>query len=629
MTGLSDAALVARFVRVAASVLDAPMAALFRIEGDKAVLLERVVRIEQASEITQMTLPAARLQLEERRVWHAAQRTRAPTELLAFPSSARVTWAVSVPLRDGKRAQIGVLVVADVRARADTDTALAALEDVRILLEDKLLPRRGSQPGADRPSAPGAPAGPTLVHTTPAVAPPAPSGAVSRRGPSNHGHGREEPSSERRIPFDTVTGLPDRATLLEETVRRVERASVLRLGLALVIVALDRFRRINETLGQAVGDTVLRQVGERLRESVGDSDLVGRRSGDEFMVVVQDEGSASSVLALADRLQQAIREPFHIHGHELTLTASLGVARFPADCQDAQGLFRSADIALAHAKQSGRGKLVVFDRAMQEAVNARAEIERELRVALREGQLVLHYQPKFRVQDRAMVGAEALMRWQHPQKGLISPARFIPVAEDSGLIVPMGTWALSEVCRQRQAWQHAGVEVGRVSVNVSSLQFARPDFVGTVTRAMRAAGVGKGQLELELTESIVMDDVENVASRLHELRKLGVGVSIDDFGTGYSSLAYLQRLPVDVLKIDRSFVRPLDQGGDDARGARALAGAIATLAHGLGLEVLAEGVETEAQLQALGELGCHAIQGFLLGRPMPAEDLARVAPRVS
>jgi diguanylate cyclase (GGDEF)-like protein len=402
---------------------------------------------------------------------------------------------------------------------------------------------------------------------------------------------------------------------------------VLQLGIALVIIAVDRFRRVNETLGQAVGDTVLRQIGERLRESVGDADLVGRRSGDEFMVVVQDAGSVSSVLALADRLQQAIREPFHIHGHEITLTASLGVARFPADCADAQGLFRSADIALAHAKQSGRGKLVVFDRAMQEAVNARAEIERELRVAMREGHLLLHYQPKFRVRDRALVGAEALMRWQHPQKGLVSPARFIPVAEDSGLIVPIGTWALNEVCRQRRAWEQAGFDVGRVSVNVSALQFARPDFVGTVTRAMRAAGVREGQLELELTESIVMDDVEHVATRLSELRKLGVGVSIDDFGTGYSSLAYLQRLPVDVLKIDRSFVRPLDQGGAEARGAQALAGAIATLARGLGLEVLAEGVETEAQFQALAELGCDAIQGFLLGKPVPASELERTTSR--
>ncbi|GAB4209610.1 MAG: hypothetical protein OHK0013_29230 [Sandaracinaceae bacterium] len=539
---------------------------------------------------------------------------------------------MSVPLYDARKQQAGLLVVADVRARAEADVALAALDDVCHLLEDKLQSKLPSQPGAERPPVPFA--GPTLVHhgaphpPGPSPAPPSSTPqAVSRRGHAGHGHAREEPSSERRISLDPVTGLPDRSTLLEEVARRVERASVLHLGLALVIVAVDRFRRVNETLGQTVGDTVLRQIGERLRESIGEADLVGRRSGDEFMVVVQDAGSASLVLALADRLQQAIREPFHIQGHEITLTASLGVARFPDDCADAQGLFRSADIALAHAKQSGRGKLVVFDRAMQEAVNARAEIERELRIAMREGHLLLHYQPKFRVRDRALVGAEALMRWHHPQKGLVSPGRFIPVAEDSGLIVPIGTWALNEVCRQRRAWEQAGLDVGRVSVNVSALQFARPDFVGTVTRAMRNAGVREGQIELELTESIVMDDVEHVATRLGELRKLGVGVSIDDFGTGYSSLAYLQRLPVDVLKIDRSFVRPLDQGGAEARGAQALAGTITTLARGLGLEVLAEGVETEGQFRALAELGCDAIQGFLLGKPVPASEIARLAAR--
>ncbi len=621
MAGHSNAALLARLVRVAASVVEAPLAALFHLEDDKATLLERLVRLEQASEVTQMTLPAARLKLEGRRVWHAAQRQRAPTELMAFPSSTRVAWAVSVPLLDSKKIQVGLLLVADTRARTEDETRMSALDDVCLLIEDRLLTR----PSSDRPrheeTRPRAFAGPTLVQ--PSAAPPPPPAARVGHPPRDSAN-REESSSERRIPFDAVTGLPDRTTLLDETSRRIERAQVLQLGLALVVVALDRFRRINETLGQAVGDTVLRQVAERLRESVGDADLVGRRSGDEFMIVVQDEGSTSSVLALTDRLQQAIREPFHLQGHELTLSASLGIARFPADSGDAQGLFRSADIALARAKQSGRGKLVVFDRAMQDAVNVRAEIERELRVAMREGQLILHYQPKFRVRDRALVGAEALMRWLHPTKGLVSPGQFIPVAEDSGLIVPIGTWALGEVCRQQQAWKRAGLDVGRVSVNVSSLQFARPDFVGTVTRAMRSAGVVEGQLELELTESIVMDDVEHVAARLAELRKLGVAVSIDDFGTGYSSLAYLQRLPVDVLKIDRSFVRPLDRGGDDARGALALAGAIATLARGLGLEVLAEGVETEAQFSALAELGCDAIQGFLLGKPMPAAQLAAI-----
>ena len=596
---LEEAATLSRLLRVAASVVDVPMSALFRFEGERASLVDRVMRLEHQSEITQLHLATARLRLDERRIWHAAQKERVPAEMVVFSSSQRVAWMASIPLRSAAGAQVGLLVLADLKMRADMERLLDRVEDVRFLIEQSLAKKPASDSRRGLPE--------RKAWTTNAA--------------RDREWKQEESSSERRIPLDLVTGLPDRATMMEETMRRLERAEVLQTGVAFVIVALDRFRRVNETLGQSMGDGVLRQVGERLREAVGEHDLVGRRAGDEFLVVLADDG-ASSIHVIVDQLQQSLREPFHVHGHEILLSASIAVVRYPTDASEPQALFRCADIALARAKQSGRGKTVVFDKAMQDAVSQRAEIERELRVALREGQLVLHYQPKFRIADRRMVGCEALARWKHPTKGLVSPGQFIPVAEDSGLIVPLGSWALGEVCRQADAWRRAGLDAGRVSVNVSALQFARPDFVGTVKRSLGAAGIPGSLIELELTESIVMDDVEHVAQRLRELRALGVAISIDDFGTGYSSLGYLRSLPLDVLKIDRAFVKPLDQGGEEARGAQALAGSIATLARGLGLEVLAEGVETEEQLAALEKLGCEVIQGFLLGRPVPADQLA-------
>jgi diguanylate cyclase (GGDEF)-like protein len=407
----------------------------------------------------------------------------------------------------------------------------------------------------------------------------------------------------------------------------LERASVLQLRVAVIVVALDRFRRVNESLGTTTGDVLLRQVAERLRSSVGEGDFVARRSGDEFVVVVEELPANGSPLPIADRVQQSIREPFHIQGHELSLTASVGIAVFPDDASDATQLLRFADIALTRSKSVGAGRMTPFDRTMSDEVRDRVELESDLRNAIRDGQLSLHYQSKYRIKNgKEHVGAEALMRWSHPARGNISPGRFIPVAEETGLIVPLGTWALTEVCRQQRKWLDRGLSVGRVSVNVSSLQFARPDFVGTVTRAIRGAGIEPSLIELELTESIVMNDVDHVARRLSELRKFGVRVSVDDFGTGYSSLAYLSKLPLDVLKIDRSFVRELDADGIRGTQASAVAQAITYLGHSLGLTVLAEGVETNGQLLRLNELGCDEVQGFLFAKPVAAREIeARLA----
>jgi EAL domain-containing protein (putative c-di-GMP-specific phosphodiesterase class I) len=328
-----------------------------------------------------------------------------------------------------------------------------------------------------------------------------------------------------------------------------------------------------------------------------------------------------AALAAADRMAQTIREPFHVHGYELSLSATIGLSRYPNDASDPATLLRYAGIAMRRARGRRQGKLESFTPELREAVERRGDMERRLRLALGAGELTLHYQPKVRLADRRTTGVEALLRWRR-RDGMVSPAQFLAVAEESELIVPIGTWVLLESCRQMRRWLDRGVPLGSVSVNVSALQFSRPDFVGTIERTLRSARLSADHLELEVTETSLMDDVDGAAERLSALRDLGVRISVDDFGTGYSSLAYLQRLPVDVLKIDRSFVKDLD-APKGARNAYALAEAITGLGHSLGMRVLAEGVETEAQLEAISALGCDEVQGFLLARPMPPEEIER------
>ena len=565
-----------RLVRIARAVADVPYAMLVMVDGDRVE-----VRVKLGVSDGSIVFPSARkLMMTKARATSPIVRTAPPPEVGLFPPAVHLGAIVAVPIStDGT--QRALIVLADHVPRGDLEKKLAALEDVAALL----APHLGPSPMLDKRSPPP---------------PEPPKRAVSR---------------------DSVTGLPLRSIAIAEAERMLERAGVLQLGIAAMVLSLDRFRRVNESLGPMAGDLLLRQVAERLRSSVSDTDFVGRRSGDEFVIIIENI-DAGMPLLVADRVQQALREPFHIQGHELSLTASVGIAVYPKDADDATQLLRFADMALTRSKAQGIGKLLLFDRAMHDEVRDRVELEKDLRVALREGQLSLHYQSKYRIRGaKEHVGAEALLRWAHPQRGNISPGRFIPIAEETGLIVPIGTWAMTEVCRQIKRWQDRGIGAGRVSVNVSSLQFARPDFVGTVTRAIKGAGIAASSLELELTESIVMNDVDHVAARLGELRKLGVRVSVDDFGTGYSSLAYLSRLPLDVLKIDRSFVRELDAEGVRGSQASAVAQAITSLGHSLGLDVLAEGVETKGQLDRLAELGCDEVQGFLFARPVPAAEL--------
>jgi diguanylate cyclase (GGDEF)-like protein len=572
---------VARLVRIARAIADAPFAVLVKLAGDQIEMHTRM-GVPDGS----VVMPAAsKLKASQVRVTNPVLRSGAPPEVGLFPRSLPIASSIAVPVvLDGS--QRALLVLADNVTRADFERKLVALRDVAELLALALASED------------------VLVEIPDSTPPP-----------------EAKPVARGRSARDSVTGLPLRSIALHEAHRMLERAAALSQDVAAIVVSLDRFRRVNEALGPMAGDLLLRQVAERLRGSVSDTDFVGRRSGDEFVIII-DDLEAGSPLLVADRIQQSLREPFHIQGHELALTATVGIAVYPKDADDATQLLRFADMALTRGKAQGTGKLVVFDRAMHEEIRERTALERDLRDALRDSQLSLHYQSKYKIQGgHVHIGAEALLRWTHPSRGLVSPGRFIPIAEETGLIVPIGTWAMTEVCKQVKRWQERGIDVGRVSVNVSALQFARPDFVGTVTRALRGAGLSASALELELTESIVMNDIDHVAARLGELRKLGVRVSVDDFGTGYSSLAYLSRLPVDVLKIDRSFVRELDADGARGEQAGAVAEAITMLGHSLGLDVIAEGVETRGQLDRLTKLGCDEVQGFLFAKPVPPLEL--------
>lgn len=571
-----------RLVRIGGQVAKAPVVAFYLFEGERARLVTRV----GPADFTAL-VPVARVRTAKPRtvVTQAggAGSSLVPPEFSLLSAAGRYTWLALLPL-GASGAQRGVLVVADVASRGEPDVLHEQLKDVRALFEEAIDQvddaRARALPGAKRP-------------------PPA-----GGRG----GH-------------DSVTGLPLRSFALAECERLIERAEILGGRFVVLMVELDRFRRINESLGSAAGDAILRQAAERLRQAVADGDFVARRSGDEFVVIAQDERGNSALLAHG--IRAALADPFHAHGQEIQLTATIGFAAFPVHATEAATLLRNADIALAHAKQRGGDHAVEFDPSMESAVRDRSEIERDLRAALRDGMLTLHYQPKHTIEGRKLCGLEALVRWTHPRHGPISPVRFIPIAEETGLIVPLGAFCLSEACRQRRRWADQGHQVGPLSVNVSAVQFARVDFVASVRRAIQETRIDPSWLELELTESVVMDDVQRAVERLTEVRKLGVRVSVDDFGTGYSSLAYLSRLPVDVLKIDRTFVRDLDAEGAVGKQANAIARTVSYLGKALDLEVLAEGVETEAQLEKLAEADCDAVQGYLFSKPLPAADAER------
>jgi diguanylate cyclase (GGDEF)-like protein len=422
---------------------------------------------------------------------------------------------------------------------------------------------------------------------------------------------------------DPLTDLPNRTGLAERLGLAVSRAHDSSRMVAVVTVDLDGFTTINDSLGHESGNLVLRETARRLAQNTGPDGTAARLAGDEFAVVLPQLRDAGEVSAGVERIREALNRPYMIQGTELTIGADIGVSVYPRDGEDAFDLLRNAEVALHSVKRLEDSRLGFFDAAMSFKVTERLTLERSMKAALKADQFELFFQPQVRLIDFRLVGAEALIRWRHPELGIITPDKFIPVAEETGLIVPIGTWVLQSACRQLRHWDDLGLHGLRMGVNISGRQFREADLADLVADAIADTGVNSAQLDLELTESMLMADGEATLKILRALARLGVTLSIDDFGTGYSSLAYLKRFPVNTVKIDRTFVSDLDQDKDG----RAIANAIISLAHSLGMKTIAEGVETEAQAAMLASHGCNEIQGYLIERPLPSAEFTAFVAR--
>jgi diguanylate cyclase (GGDEF)-like protein/PAS domain S-box-containing protein len=418
--------------------------------------------------------------------------------------------------------------------------------------------------------------------------------------------------------YDPLTNLPNRALFVDRLRHSLRRASRRKDYLfAVLFLDVDRFKLINDSLGHMAGDRLLVMIARRLELSLRPGDTVARLGGDEFTILLDDIHDVSDATRVADRIQHELNQPFHLGDQELYTSASIGIALSATGYDRPEDVLRDADTAMYRAKALGKARHAMFDTGMHERAVALLQLEADLRRALERGELRVHYQPIVSLVSGRITGVEALARWLHPGRGLISPAEFIPLAEETGLIVPIGRWVLSAACRQMRIWTarsggHAPLEL---SVNLSSRQFALPDLVSQIEQVLAETGLDPRQLRLEITESVIMEKAESVTGMLHELRQLGVRLSIDDFGTGYSSLAYLQRFPIDSLKIDRSFVSPMGVHGERSEIART----IVTIGHNLGMSVIAEGVETPEQLAQLRSLACEGAQGYFFSKPLDGE----------
>jgi diguanylate cyclase (GGDEF)-like protein/PAS domain S-box-containing protein len=434
----------------------------------------------------------------------------------------------------------------------------------------------------------------------------------------------ERMQAEQRIwhiaHHDALTGLPNRALLLDRLGQALMQAARYDSRLAVLFLDLDRFKSINDTLGHHIGDELLKHVADRLRGVVRAIDTVSRLGGDEFVIVLQEIAGPDDAVLVAEKIVDALAPSVQIEGHELRATPSIGISIFPDDGADVYALMKNADTAMYHAKEQGRNNFQFFTPRMNTEAERFFNLEHRLRSALENKQLRLNYQPLVDLKTNAVCGMEALLRWHDPDQGLISPGEFIPVAEETGLIVPIGAWVLAEALQQNRRWQEAGHPAMPVSVNLSPRQFRQADLIDTVRTALADTGQPASLLELEITEGTLMHDMDETLAKLEALSAMGVSIAIDDFGTGYSSLAYLKRFPVDKLKVDQSFVRDLTDDKDDA----AIVAAIIGLAHSLGLDVLAEGVETDAQLAMLANLGCSKFQGYFFSRPLPPEQAEKL-----
>jgi diguanylate cyclase (GGDEF)-like protein len=423
----------------------------------------------------------------------------------------------------------------------------------------------------------------------------------------------EETRAGPRFGYDPLTGLPGRDLFLDRVEQSVLQTYRTGGSVALLIMGLDRFTLVNDALGHQAGDQILIEVSRRLRQSIREADTVVRLEGDRFalVMVIADE---DDTVIVAEKVLAAINDPFTIEGSEVVLTFSIGIALYPMDAADAPHLIKQAENALHHAKIGGRNQYRFFAKDMNRKAKARLELEARMRRALVHDEFEVYYQPKVRAEDGEIVGAEALIRWNDPDYGLISPTEFIPVAEETGLIKQIGAWVLRQTCLQNQTWQDQGLTPVRIAVNVSARQFRDRNFVDVVVNTLEESGLDPSWLDLEITESMLMHDIDAAVEKMTLLRTIGVGLSIDDFGTGYSSLSYLGHFPITTLKIDRAFITDVDTNPKTAEIARAIIG----LSKGLNLEVVAEGCEVAEHVLFLKEHGCHTVQGFLYSRPVPA-----------
>ena len=430
----------------------------------------------------------------------------------------------------------------------------------------------------------------------------------------------ERKANEARIDYlahhDSLTGLINRYNLENRLDQALLSAHRDGLRVAVMFIDLDRFKTINDTLGHHVGDQLLIEVARRLRDSVRESDIVARLGGDEFIVVLTRITDEMDSAPLGDKILRSLGQSYVFEVKELHSTPSIGIAIYPDDGEDGPTLMKNADTAMYHAKEHGRNNVQYFTQAMNAAASERLGLENDLHQALRNRELHLHYQPQMRARDGRCIGVEALARWRHPLLGDISPLKFIPIAEESGLIEALGNWVLEEACQQLGAWRAEGIEDIRMSVNLSAQQLRAPGLVQSVDAALKRHGLQGSDLELEITESVAMENPERAIGQLQTLRDFGIQLAIDDFGTGYSSLAYLKRLPIQVLKLDRTFVRDIETDPSDAE----ISAATLALAHNLGLTVIAEGVETEVQRDYLIQHQCDYMQGYLFSKPLPAAE---------
>jgi diguanylate cyclase (GGDEF)-like protein/PAS domain S-box-containing protein len=418
---------------------------------------------------------------------------------------------------------------------------------------------------------------------------------------------------------DPLSDLPNRSLLFDRLTQIITRAGERKIIAAVFFIDLDQFKKVNDQIGHYGGDQLLKEVGERLQSCCGEDDITAHLGSDKFVIVLNQIPESEAAGRFADELLQALVPPFSLEGQDVYITCSIGICLYPNDGNDVDELLKNADTAMCRAKECGRNFYRFFSRAMNDRIQERLDIEQKLREALDKGELEIYYQPQVRAGDGRLVGAESLLRWNNSEYGPISPARFIPVAEDCGLILPIGEWVLKSVCRQARRWLEVGLPPLRVAVNLSSKQFLYGNIFDMVHRSLKETGLAPACLELEITESLIMEDLTQSTELLKELKKLGIRVSIDDFGTGYSSLSYLKHFPVDQLKIDQSFVCDIAaKPGDEA-----ITLAIITMAHGLGLGVIAEGVENQAQLSILQQQKCDEIQGYFFSRPLSMEQMTQ------